>query len=311
MQRLELDERSPVLANVMAGAELPARPGSLSGILGVPRSHQQPREVQDRAHAALNDLGIAAYADESPAGLPTAVRKRVALARALVRQPELLLLDELAGGLSPGERSHLGKAIRQLTRRTSVVLVEHHMDVVMHACDHVLVLDSGRVIAQGPPDEVRNDPAVVAAYLGDESQGDDPHRLERFVTAQEGVHTQALNELRAGRKTSHWMWFVFPQLSGLGSSPMAQRYAIGSLAEARAYLIHPILGPRLVESARAVLSHPDRTAREVMGSPDDVKLRSSMTLFTLAGESEPVFQEVLDTFFAGEPDPRTVELLGE
>ena len=171
VQQLKLDERSPVLVNVMAGAELPDRRGSLSGILGAPRSRQQPPEVQDRAHAALNDLGIAAYADECPAGLPTAVRKRVALARALVRQPELLLLDELAGGLSPAERSQLGKAIRRLTRRTSVVLVEHHMDVVMHVCDHVLVLDSGQVIAQGPPGEVRADPAVVAAYLGDEPQG--------------------------------------------------------------------------------------------------------------------------------------------
>jgi uncharacterized protein (DUF1810 family) len=138
----------------------------------------------------------------------------------------------------------------------------------------------------------------------------DSYRLERFVKAQDGVHTQALNELRAGRKASHWMWFVFPQLAGLGSSSMSQRYAIGSLAEARAYLDHPVLGPRLVDCARAVLSHPDRTAREIMGSPDDAKLRSSMTLFALAAAgSEPVFQQVLDAFFAGERDPRTVDLL--
>ncbi len=138
----------------------------------------------------------------------------------------------------------------------------------------------------------------------------DPYDLERFVSAQDGVHEQALAELRAGRKTSHWMWFVFPQLAGLGSSAMAQRYAIGSLADARAYLDHPVLGPRLLECAQAVLTHPDRTAREVMGSPDDVKLRSSMTLFALTADSEPVFQQVLDTFFDGERDPRTVELLG-
>ena len=139
----------------------------------------------------------------------------------------------------------------------------------------------------------------------------DPYRLERFVKAQSsGVYGQALDELRAGRKASHWMWFVFPQAAGLGSSPTSQRYAIGSLAEARAYLDHPVLGSRLVECARAILSHPDRTARQIMGSPDDAKLRSSMTLFALAADSELVFQQVLDTFFAGERDPRTVALLG-
>jgi uncharacterized protein (DUF1810 family) len=106
------------------------------------------------------------------------------------------------------------------------------------------------------------------------------------------------------------MWFVFPQVAGLGSSQTSRHYAIGSRGEARAYLEHPVLGPRLTECARAVLSHPDRSAREVLGSPDDAKLRSSMTLFALAAGSEPVFQQVLDTFFAGERDPRTVDLLG-
>jgi uncharacterized protein (DUF1810 family) len=134
-------------------------------------------------------------------------------------------------------------------------------------------------------------------------------RPERFLEAQEGVHAQALDELRSGRKTSHWMWFVFPQLAGLGSSAMSQHYAIDSLGEARAYFGHPVLGPRLVDCARAVLTHPERTAREIMGSPDDAKLRSSMTLFALAADSEPVFQEVLARFFAGEHDPRTVSLL--
>lgn len=139
----------------------------------------------------------------------------------------------------------------------------------------------------------------------------DPYRLERFVEAQSnGIHDQALDELRAGHKTSHWMWFVFPQAAGLGFSPMSQRYAISSLPEARAYLNHPVLGPRLVECARAVLSHSDRTARQIMGSPDDAKLRSSMTLFAIAAESELVFQQVLDTFFAEERDPRTVDFLG-
>lgn len=139
----------------------------------------------------------------------------------------------------------------------------------------------------------------------------DTHRLERFVEAQSnGIYAQALEELRAGRKASHWMWFVFPQIAGLGSSPMSQHYAIGSLTEAHAYLDHPVLGPRLIECARAVLSHPDRTARQIMGTPDDAKLRSSMTLFALATDSEPVFPQVLNTFFAGERDPRTVDFLG-
>jgi uncharacterized protein (DUF1810 family) len=140
----------------------------------------------------------------------------------------------------------------------------------------------------------------------------DSYRLDRFVDAQaHGVLTNALNELHAGRKATHWPWFIFPQVAGLGTSPTSQHYAIGSLEEARAYLAHPVLGRRLVECARAVLTHPDRTARQIMGTPDDAKLRSSMTLFALAtAGSEPVFQEVLDTFFAGEPDPRTAHLVG-
>lgn len=137
----------------------------------------------------------------------------------------------------------------------------------------------------------------------------DPFRLQRFIDAQEGVHARALDELRAGRKTTHWMWFVLPQVAGLGSSAMAQRYAIGSLEEARAYLAHPVLGPRLVECTEAVLSHSDRTAHDILGSPDDVKLRSSMTLFVLVAGPESVFQRVLDAFFDGEMDPRTVDLL--
>ncbi|MDT0182868.1 DUF1810 domain-containing protein [Microbacterium sp. ARD31] len=137
----------------------------------------------------------------------------------------------------------------------------------------------------------------------------DPFRLQRFVEAQEGVHARALDELRAGRKTTHWMWFVFPQVAGLGSSATAQRYAIGSLEEARAYLAHPVLGPRLTEYVEAVLSHSGRTAHDILGSPDDVKLRSSMTLFVLVAGPESVFQRVLDAFFDGEMDTRTVDLL--
>src|SRR3954453_14669876 len=133
--------------------------------------------------------------------------------------------------------------------------------------------------------------------------------LQRFRDAQEGSYGHAIAELRQGRKTSHWMWWGFPQVAGLGSSPTSQHHAIGALEEPQGYAADPLLGPRLVECARAVLAHPDRTAREILGSPDDAKLRSSMTLFAVAAPSEPVFQQVLDTFFAGEGDPRTEAFL--
>ena len=130
--------------------------------------------------------------------------------------------------------------------------------------------------------------------------------LSRFTSAQAGVYDQALAELKAGRKRSHWMWFVFPQIAGLGSSPTARRYAIASLAEARAYLADPVLGPRLIESAMALLAVEGRTAEEILGYPDDLKLRSSMTLFARAAPQSKVFQEVLDRYYDGKPDPQTL-----
>ena len=133
----------------------------------------------------------------------------------------------------------------------------------------------------------------------------DPHDLERFVAAQEGVYARALDELRDGAKQSHWMWFVFPQVRGLGSSAMAQRYAIAGLDEARAYLGHPVLGPRLVACARALLEVQGRSAREILGSPDDLKLRSSMTLFAQVSD-DPVFRQVLERYFDGDADPLTL-----
>ena len=139
---------------------------------------------------------------------------------------------------------------------------------------------------------------------------DDPYRLDRFVEAQRTSYDQALSELRRGRKTSHWMWFVFPQLAGLGSSPMAQRYAIGSLDEARAYLGHPVLGERLRTCTAAVNRVPGRSAHAIFGSPDDVKFRSSMTLFAAAAPDEPLFAEALATYFGAEPDPLTLAKLG-
>src|SRR5262245_29355689 len=126
--------------------------------------------------------------------------------------------------------------------------------------------------------------------------GRDPYGLTRFVGAQEGVHEQALVEIRAGRKRSHWMWYVFPQFTGLGSSATALHYAIGSAAEARAYLAHPILGSRLMECAEAVLQITDRSALDIFGSPDDMKLRSSATLFGSVSPDGSVFHQIIDKY---------------
>ena len=141
----------------------------------------------------------------------------------------------------------------------------------------------------------------------------DPYDLERFVTAQDegGTYHQALAELRQGAKRSHWMWFVFPQLAGLGHSATARRYAITSLEEARAYLRHPLLGPRLLESAEAVAGIAGRTAGQIFGSTDEKKLRSSITLFLRAAPDEAVFQRLLDQYFEGLPDTATDQLLEE
>jgi len=136
-----------------------------------------------------------------------------------------------------------------------------------------------------------------------------PFDLERFVEAQRVSYDDALRELRAGRKTSHWMWFVFPQLAGLGRSEMARHYGIASLDEARAYLAHPVLGPRLLECVVAVLAAPGASAESILGPVDAMKLRSSMTLFHRAAPDEPSFAEVLDRFYGGVPDDRTDALL--
>jgi uncharacterized protein (DUF1810 family) len=138
---------------------------------------------------------------------------------------------------------------------------------------------------------------------------DDPYQLSRFVEAQKGDYDQAVAELRRGRKTGHWIWYVFPQIAGLGMSPTSQRYAISSLDEARAYLQHPILGPRLVEVASVILGNTDSTAAQIFGELDAMKLRSSMTLFQQAEPEEPVFGRVLDRFFEGIPDAETMRRL--
>ena len=133
--------------------------------------------------------------------------------------------------------------------------------------------------------------------------------LERFVDAQTAVYDQVRAELAAGLKRSHWMWFIFPQLRGLGRSSMAQLYGIADLAEARAYMGHPVLGPRLVECARLVLAVHGRTVHQIFGSPDDLKLRSCMTLFELAAAGESVFGEVLDRYYGGLRDRATLDLV--
>ena len=138
---------------------------------------------------------------------------------------------------------------------------------------------------------------------------DDPFDLARFVRAQEGDYADALAEVRAGRKRSHWMWYVFPQLAGLGFSGMSQRYAVTGVAEAEAYLWHPVLGPRLVEIAEAALAVEGRSAAQVFGSPDDLKLRSCATLFALASPPGSVFDRLLDKYFQGQRDEATLRLL--
>ncbi|MFD5277997.1 DUF1810 domain-containing protein [Pseudarthrobacter sp. NPDC058362] len=139
----------------------------------------------------------------------------------------------------------------------------------------------------------------------------DPYNLDRFVAAQDsgGTFQQALAELQVGQKRSHWMWFVFPQIAGLGHSATSQRYAIGSLDEARAYLAHPVLGPRLLDCAQELSDHGGRSAEDILGGIDARKLHSSMTLFLRAAPGETVFKTILSTFFDGEPDAATDELL--
>jgi uncharacterized protein (DUF1810 family) len=137
----------------------------------------------------------------------------------------------------------------------------------------------------------------------------DPFNLERFVGAQAGVYPQVLAELSAGRKRGHWIWFIFPQMKGLGRSSQSEFYGIGSLDEAAAYARHPLLGPRLVECTKLINQVEGRTIREILGPPDDLKFRSSMTLFARAAEGKVVFNEALNKYFNAEADSLTLKLL--
>jgi uncharacterized protein (DUF1810 family) len=139
---------------------------------------------------------------------------------------------------------------------------------------------------------------------------DDPYELERFISAQKGVYDRVLAELRDGLKRSHWMWFIFPQIDGLGHSPTTRFYSIKSLDEARQDLSHPVLGSRLAESAEAVLAVSGLSASDIFGHPDDWKLQSSMTLFALVAEAGSVFERVLEKYYQGKRDARTLQILG-
>ena len=137
----------------------------------------------------------------------------------------------------------------------------------------------------------------------------DPHNLQRFVTAQTEDYQSALRELQRGQKESHWIWYIFPQIAGLGHSPTAQEYAIRSRDEAAAYLAHPLLGTRLQQCCEALLKHQRRRIQDIMGSPDDLKLRSSMTLFARLSSQGSIFHKVLDAFYSGHMDDRTIAFL--
>jgi len=143
----------------------------------------------------------------------------------------------------------------------------------------------------------------------DTADDGDPFDLERFVRAQAQDYARALSEIRRGRKLTHWMWYVFPQIDGLGFSATSKRFALKSLAEARAFLTHPLLGPRLLECAEAALGVEGRTAREIFGTPDDFKLRSCATLFAKVSPPGSPFQRLLAKYYEAQPDPKTLALL--
>ncbi len=144
---------------------------------------------------------------------------------------------------------------------------------------------------------------------GGASRRDDPFDLSRFVAAQERVYDHVLAELKSGQKRSHWMWYIFPQIDGLGHSATTKHYSIKSVQEARQYLDHPVIGKRLLECAETVLAVEGRSVSQIFGYPDDLKLHSSMTLFASVAEPSSVFERVLDKYFQGQPDPATLQIL--
>ncbi|MFC3383249.1 GNAT family N-acetyltransferase [Couchioplanes azureus] len=227
------------------------------------------------------------------------------------RVVELISMYVAPQGRGRGVGDHLVRMVEQWARRAgaetlrlAVVEGNEQAQALYRRCGFGDTGELGDLM----PDGVRRE-RIMAKNLGErEGTAVEKHDgLERFVSAQEPIYDRALAELRAGTKRSHWMWFVFPQIAGLGFSPAARTYAIRDLAEAGAYLAHPVLGPRLTECAQALLTVEGRTAREILGHPDDLKLRSSMTLFARAADDAAVFQAVLDKYYGGEPDPATLE----
>jgi branched-chain amino acid transport system ATP-binding protein len=173
LQGVGLFDRLSAIENVMIGANSRATAGFWSALLGLPRSSRDERRLRQEAHQALDRVGAAAVADARPGELPYGMRKRIALARALAARPKILLLDEPASGLAEGELNELGELIRRLAAETSLVIVEHHMDLMMSVCDSLVVLDFGKVISRGSPQQIQADPAVTAAYLGASGPGDE------------------------------------------------------------------------------------------------------------------------------------------
>jgi branched-chain amino acid transport system ATP-binding protein len=171
LQGVGLFDRLSAIENVMTGANSRARAGFFSALLGLPRSERDERKLREEAGQALDRVGAGAVADARPGELPYGMRKRVALARALATRPKILLLDEPASGLAEDELAELGELIRELAAETSLVIVEHHMDLMMSVCDSLVVLDFGKVISHGSPREVQADPAVATAYLGESGSG--------------------------------------------------------------------------------------------------------------------------------------------
>jgi uncharacterized protein (DUF1810 family) len=211
---------------------------------------------------------------------------------------------EVEVGLGPGGPEASGASLRidgaAVSARLDGGRLAGTTDGAIAAGQHAV-----RVEGRGPETVIR----WVAARLHVAHDGPMTYDLERFVAVQDRVYADVIRELRRGRKESHWMWFVFPQVAGLGYSAMSQRYAIASLDEARAYLAHPVLGARLRECAALLLASGGRTAEQVFGSIDAMKLRSSMTLFGRAAPDEPLFAQVLDRFFDGTADAATDALL--
>ena len=213
---------------------------------------------------------------------------------------------EIAYAIAPpfqgrGYATELARALTAYCFDNGVKRVRAHTLPVKNASNRILTK-----IGFGFTGEV-NDPDDGPVWRWEREA--DPFDLNRFIEAQEGVYDRVLSELRNGRKQTHWMWFVFPQIAGLGSSAMSHRYSIRSVDEARAYLNHPLLGPRLLECASAILEVQNRTAREILGKPDDMKLKSCATLFAHVSQRHDVFERILDKYCGAQRDERTLELI--